>query len=87
MQKLKHYLQAIKTNAKVFYDEQTYENEKQCNPYGLVALAPLVCITIAVITPLTIVSYIFNGQPLMFVCWLFWVLVLWWALAILFRNL
>jgi hypothetical protein len=86
MKKLKYYLKEIKNNAKVFYDEEAYEKESQY--YGLVALAPLVCITIGVITPLTIISYnILNGEPLLYVCCLFWVLVFWWILAVLFRNL
>ncbi len=90
MEKLKYYLKEIKNNAKVFYDEEAYEKEskKESKYYGLVALAPLVCITIGVITPFTIISYnILNGEPLLYVCCLFWALVLLWILAILFRDL
>jgi hypothetical protein len=86
MEKLKYYLKEIKNNAKVFYDEKTYEKESK--GYSLVALAPLVCTTIGVITPLTIISYnILNGEPLLYVCCIFWALVLSWILAILFRDL
>ena len=86
MEKLKYYLKEIKNNAKVFYDEEAYRKESKC--YSLVALAPLVCTTILVITPLTIISYnILNGEPLLYVCCIFWALVLSWILAILFRNL
>ena len=85
MEKLKYYLKEIKANAKVFYDEKTYK--KECHPYSLVALMPLVFITIAVITPLTIISFAFSGEPLMYVCCFFWALVLCYILAILFRNL
>ena len=83
--KLKYYLKEIKANAKVFYDEEA--RKKEWCPYSLVALMPLVFITIAVITPLTILSFAFNSWQLMFVCCLFWVLVLLYILAILFRNL
>ena len=86
--KLKYYLKEIKANAKVLYDEETYIKEfSNCSTYSLVALAPLVCATIAAITPLTIISYAFHSWQLMFVCCLFWALVLLYILAILFRNL
>ena len=85
MEKLKYYLKEIKTNAKVFFDEETYDNEYE--PYGLLALSPLVFVAILVITPLTIISYAFHSWQLMFVCCFFWVLVLCYILAILFRNL
>jgi hypothetical protein len=86
MEKLKYYLKKIKNNTKVFYDEEAYYEESK--GYSLVALAPLVCITIGVITPLTIISYnILNGEPLLYVCCIFWALVLCWILAILFRDL
>ena len=85
MEKLKYYLKEIKANAKVFYDEETYDNEYE--PYGLLALSPLVFVAILVITPLTIISYAFHSWQLMFVCCFFWVLVLWYILAIMFRNL
>ena len=85
MEKLKYYLKEIKTNAKVFFDEETYDNEYE--PYGLLALSPLVFVAILVITPLTIISYAFHSWQLMFVCCLFWALVLLYILAILFRNL
>jgi len=85
MEKLKYYLKEIKANSKVFYNEETYE--KEWRPYGLIALMPLVGITIAVITPLTIISFAFNAWQLMYVCCFFWVLVLWYILAIMFRNL
>lgn len=86
MEKLKYYLKKIKNNAKVFYDEEAYK--KEYKPYSLFALTPVVCITIGVIMPLTIISYnILNGEPLLYVCCLFWALVFWWILAILFRNL
>jgi hypothetical protein len=90
MEKLKYYLKEIKNNAKVFYDEKTYEKEskKESKYYGLVAIAPLVCATIVVITPFTIISYnILNGEPLLYACCIFWALVLCWILAILFRDL
>ena len=88
MGKLKYYLKEIKANAKVLYNEETYIKEfSNCSIYSLVALAPLVCATIAVITPLTIISYAFHSWQLMFVCCLFWALVLCYILAILFRNL
>ena len=83
--KLKYYLKEIKANAKVFHDEETYKKENL--PYSLIALMPLVGITIAVITPLTIISFAFHSWELMFVCCFFWVLVLCYILAILFRNL
>lgn len=86
MEKLKYYLKKIKNNTKVFYDEEVYEKESK--GYSLFALAPLVCTTILVITPLTIISYnILNGEPLLYVCCIFWALVLCWILAILFRDL
>ena len=85
MEKLKYYLKEIKTNAKVFYDEEIYDNEYE--PYGLLALSPLVFVMIAVITPLTIISFAFHGWQLMYVCCLFWALVFCYILAILFRNL
>lgn len=88
MEKLKYYLKEIKTNAKFLYNEETYIKEfSNCSTYSLVALAPLVCATIAVITPLTIISFAFHSWQLMFVCCLFWALVLCYILAILFRNL
>ncbi|MEY2888278.1 MAG: hypothetical protein RL027_618 [Pseudomonadota bacterium] len=90
MEKIKYYLKEIKNNAKVFYDEEAYEKEskKESEYYVLLALAPLVGVTIMVITPLTIISYnILNGEPLLYVCCLFWALVLLWILAILFRDL
>ena len=88
MEKLKYYLKEIKANAKVLYNEETYKKEfSNCSTYSLVALAPLVCATIAVITPLTIIAFAFHGWQLMFVCCLFWALVLCYILAILFRNL
>ena len=83
--KLKYYLKEIKANAKVFYDEEAFDKEYE--PYGLLALSPLVLVAILVITPLTIISFAFNSWKLMFVCCLFWVLVLCYILAILFRNL
>jgi len=88
MEELKYYLKKIKNNAKVFYDEEVYEKEsKYYGWYSLFALAPLVCTTILVITPLTIISYnILNGDPLFYVCCIFWVFVLCWILAILFRD-
>ena len=85
MEKLKYYLKEIKNNAKVFYDEKTYKKESK--GYSLVAIAPLVCATILVITPLTIISFAFHSWQLMYVCCLFWALVLCWILAILFRDL
>ena len=85
MEKLKYYLKEIKENAKVFYDEETYDREYE--PYSLLALSPLVLGTILVITPLTIISFAFHSWQLMFVCCFFWVLVLCYILAILFRNL
>ena len=85
MEKLKYYLKEIKANAKVLYDEETYK--KEWRPYGLIALMPLVGITIAVITPLTIISFAFHGEPLMYVCCFFWAFVLCYILTILFRNL
>ena len=85
MGKLKYYLKEIKTNAKVFYDEETYDKEYE--PYSLLALSPLVFVAILVITPLTILSFAFYSWQLMFVCCLFWALVLCYILAILFRNL
>ena len=85
MEKLKYYLKQIKANAKVFHYEETYDNEYE--PYGLLALSPLVLVAILVITPLTIISFAFNSWQLMFVCCLFWALVLCYILAILFRNL
>ena len=85
MEKLKYYLKEIKANSKVLYNEETYDNEYE--PYGLLALSPLVLVAILVITPLTIISFAFNSWQLMFVCCLFWALVLCYILAILFRNL
>ncbi len=86
MEKIKYYLKKIKNNAKVFYDEEAYKKESK--GYSLVAITPLVCATIVVITPLTIISYnILNGEPLLYACCIFWALVLLWILAILFRNL
>ena len=86
MEKLKYYLKKIKNNAKVFYDEEAYEKESK--NYSFVVITHFVCTTIVVITPLTIISYnILNGEPLLYVCCIFWALVLSWILAILFRNL
>ena len=89
--KLKYYLKEIKANAKFLYNEEAYEEAymkefSNCPTISLVALAPVVCTTIMVITPLTIISFAFNGEPLLYVCCLVWVLVFWWILAILFRN-
>jgi len=85
MKKLKYYLKKIKNNAKVFYDEEAYEKESK--GYCFVAITSFVCVTIVVITPLTIISYnILNGDPLFYVCCIFWALVLCWILAILFRD-
>lgn len=83
--KLKYYFKEIKANAKVLYDEEA--RKKEWCPYSLVALMPLVFITIAVITPLTILSFSFNYEPAMRACCILWALVLWYILAILFRNL
>ena len=86
MEKLKYYLKKIKTNAKVFYDEEAFDKEYEF--YGLVAPGPLLFVaTIAVITPLTIIAFAFHSWQLMYVCCLFWALVFCYILAILFRNL
>ena len=59
MGKLKYYLKKIKTNAKAFYDEEAFEkinNNPSHDDYILISLSYLVVITIAIITPLTIIS-------------------------------
>ena len=88
--KLKYYLKEIKANAKVFYDEKTFINiayDRKHPDCKLISLSYLVCLTIVVITPLTFLSFVFNNWNLMFICCIFWALVLYYILAVLFRNL
>ena len=81
--KIKYYLKEIKANAKVFYDEEAYDRE-----FGHFRFSDILfCVTIIVITPLTIISFAFSGESLLYVCCFFWVCVLYYILAILFRNL
>ena len=82
--KLKYYLKKIKENAKILYDEEAYDREFRGH-FRFFDI--LLCATIIVITPLTIISFAFNSWKLMFVCCLFWALVLLYILTILFRNL
>ena len=91
------YFKKIKTNAKVFYDEKTFDkinNNPKHNDYRLISLSFLVLPLIQIITPLTIFSFAFNfsfhcllSEVLMYACCFCWALVLWYILAILFRNL
>lgn len=95
MEKLiKYYLKEIKANAKVLYDEETFDkinNNPKHKDYRLISLSFLVLPFIQIITPLTIISFVlyfaFNSWQLMFVCCIYWALVFWYILAILFRNL
>ena len=81
--KIKYYLKEIKANAKVFYDEKAYDRE-----FGHFRFSDILfCVTIIVITPLTIFSFAFNYEPAMRACCILWALVFWYILAILFRNL
>ena len=81
--KLKYYFKEIKANAKVLYDEEAYDRE-----FGHFRFSDILfCATILVVTPLTIISFVFNYEPAMRVCCIFWAYVLWYILAIIFRNL
>ena len=84
------YFKKIKTNAKVLYDEETFDkinNNPKHKDYRLISLSFLVLPLIQIITPLTIISFAFSVEPLLYVCCFFWALVFWYILAILFRNL
>ena len=84
------YFKKIKTNAKVFYDEETFDkinNNPKHKDYRLISLSFLVLPLIQIITPLTIFSFAFNYEPAMRACCILWALVFWYILAILFRNL
>lgn len=95
--KLKYYLKEIKANAKVLYDEETFDkinNNPKHKDYRLISLSFLVLPLIQIITPLTIFSFAFNFsfhclyiEGVMYACCFYWALVLWYILAILFRNL
>ena len=91
MEKLiKYYLKEIKANAKVLYDEETFDkinNNPKHKDYRLISLSFLVLLLIQIITPLTIFSFAFNYEPAMRACCILWALVFWYILAILFRNL
>ena len=81
--KLKYYLKEIKTNSKVLYDEEAYDRE-----FGHFRFSDILfCVTIIIITPLTIISFVFNYEPAMRACCILWACVLYYILAILFRNL